>query len=56
MVIGIDLGTTNSAAAFLEQEQPTIIPNDRGNRITPSIVAVTGSGELLVGEAAKTRQ
>jgi len=55
MVIGIDLGTTNSAAAFLEQEQPTVIPNDRGNRITPSMVAVTGSGELLVGEAAKNQ-
>ncbi len=55
MIIGIDLGTTNSAAAFLENDEPKIIPNDRGNRITPSIVGITPGGELLVGEAAKNQ-
>lgn len=55
MIIGIDLGTTNSAIAFLDNTEARIIPNDRGNRITPSIVAVTTTGELLVGEAAKNQ-
>jgi molecular chaperone DnaK len=55
MIIGIDLGTTNSAAAFLENDEPKIIPNDRGNRLTPSIVALTSTEELLVGEAAKNQ-
>lgn len=54
-IIGIDLGTTNSAAAFHENGEAKIIPNDRGNRITPSIVAVLGKDELLVGEAAKNQ-
>jgi molecular chaperone DnaK len=55
MIIGIDLGTTNSAIAFLDNDEARIIPNDRGNRITPSIVARTNSGEVLVGEAAKNQ-
>jgi len=54
-ILGIDLGTTNSAAAFLDGEEPRIIPNDRGNRITPSIVAFLGENEVLVGEAAKNQ-
>jgi len=52
-IIGIDLGTTNSSCAFVDMdgEEPRIIPNDRGNRLTPSIVAFTDDG-ILVGEAA----
>ena len=53
--IGIDFGTTNSAAAFVEGSEPRIIPNDRGNRLTPSVVGVTADGDTLVGEAAKNQ-
>ncbi|MBI2773787.1 MAG: molecular chaperone DnaK [Chloroflexi bacterium] len=52
-VIGIDLGTTNSAAAYMEAGEPTIIPNAEGGRITPSVVAHTKTGERLVGQVAK---
>jgi molecular chaperone DnaK len=52
-VIGIDLGTTNSAMAVMEGGEPTIIPNAEGGRITPSVVAFTKSGERLVGQLAK---
>lgn len=52
-VIGIDLGTTNSCVAVLEGEQATIITNSEGNRTTPSVVAITKSGDRLVGDAAK---
>jgi len=52
-IIGIDLGTTNSAAAFIEAGNATIIPNAEGGRITPSVVAFTKSGERLVGVTAK---
>ena len=52
-IIGIDLGTTNSAMAVMEGGQPTIIANAEGNRTTPSIVAVSKSGERLVGQVAK---
>ncbi|MGH2499244.1 MAG: molecular chaperone DnaK [Candidatus Limnocylindria bacterium] len=52
-VIGIDLGTTNSAVAYLEGGEPTIIPNAEGGRITPSVVAFTKTGERLVGQVAK---
>jgi len=52
-VIGIDLGTTNSAAAYMEGGQPTIIPNKEGSRLTPSIVAFTKNGEILIGQLAK---
>jgi molecular chaperone DnaK len=52
-IIGIDLGTTNSAMAVMEGGEPTIIPNAEGGRTTPSIVAVSKSGERLVGQAAK---
>ncbi len=54
-IIGIDLGTTNTAAAFMDGETPRIIPNDRGKNLTPSVVALTETGELLVGEAAKNQ-
>jgi molecular chaperone DnaK len=52
-VIGIDLGTTNSAVAYMEGGEPTIIANAEGGRITPSIVAFTKTGERLVGQVAK---
>ena len=51
--VGIDLGTTNSAIAVLEGEQPTIIANAEGQRTTPSVVAFSKAGEVLVGEVAK---
>ena len=52
-VIGIDLGTTNSAAAVMEAGEPVIIPNAEGGRITPSVVAISKGGERLVGQVAK---
>ena len=52
-IIGIDLGTTNSAMAVMEGGQPTIIANAEGGRTTPSIVAVSKNGERLVGQVAK---
>jgi molecular chaperone DnaK len=52
-VVGIDLGTTNSVIAVMEGGKPTVIPNSEGLRTTPSIVAYTKKGELLVGQIAK---
>ena len=52
-IIGIDLGTTNSVVAVMEGGEPTVITNPEGNRLTPSIVAFTKSGERLVGQVAK---
>ena len=51
--IGIDLGTTNSCVAFLENGDPVVIPNAEGGRTTPSVVAFSKSGERIVGSAAK---
>jgi len=51
--IGIDLGTTNSAVAVVQQGEKVIIPNQEGNRTTPSVVAFTDKGERLVGQVAK---
>ncbi len=52
-IIGIDLGTTNSCVAVLEGGQPVVIPNSEGARTTPSVVAVSRSGERLIGAIAK---
>ncbi len=51
--IGIDLGTTNSVVAVMEGGEPTVIINEEGSRITPSCVAFTKDGEILVGQVAK---
>lgn len=51
--IGIDLGTTNSCVAFLENGDPVVIPNAEGSRTTPSVVAFSKEGERMVGSAAK---
>ncbi|HEY4910013.1 MAG TPA: molecular chaperone DnaK [Methylomirabilota bacterium] len=52
-VIGIDLGTTNSVVGVMEGGSPLVIPNQEGSRITPSVVAFTKEGEVLVGQVAK---
>jgi len=51
--VGIDLGTTNSVVSVLEAGEPVVIPNSEGARTTPSIVAFSKTGEVLVGEVAK---
>src|SRR5258707_12000481 len=52
-VIGIDLGTTNSCVAVMEGGDPSVITNAEGSRITPSVVAISESGERLVGQIAR---
>ncbi|MDD5009270.1 MAG: molecular chaperone DnaK, partial [Syntrophorhabdaceae bacterium] len=52
-VIGIDLGTTNSVVAIMEGGEPKVIINEEGSRLTPSVVAFTKDGEVLVGQTAK---
>jgi molecular chaperone HscC len=56
MILGIDLGTTNSAAAYMTGEGPRLIPNALGDPLTPSVVGVDLQGEVLVGQAAKDLQ
>ena len=51
--VGIDLGTTNSVVSTLEAGEPVVIPNSEGARTTPSVVAFSKTGEVLVGEVAK---
>jgi molecular chaperone DnaK len=55
-IIGIDLGTTNSAMAVMQAGKPEIIPNSEGNRTTPSVVAINKNGERLVGQVARRQQ
>lgn len=52
-IIGIDLGTTNSCVAVMDGKEARVLENSEGGRTTPSIVAYTESGEILVGQAAK---
>jgi molecular chaperone DnaK len=52
-IIGIDLGTTNSVVAVMEGKDAKVIPNQEGNRLTPSVVAFTDKGDVLVGELAR---
>jgi molecular chaperone DnaK len=54
-IVGIDLGTTNSLVAWLNQGRPEIIPNRNGHRLTPSVVGVDRSGHVHVGEAARAQ-
>ena len=56
MIIGIDLGTTNSLAAYFSEDGPKIIPNRLGKHLTPSVVSVGEDGEIYVGETAKERR
>ena len=53
--IGIDFGTTNSLISFMDGDRPSIAPNARGARSTPSVVALSAKGEVLVGESAKNQ-
>jgi len=55
-IIGIDLGTTNSCVAIMEGDQPKVLINSQGSRITPSVVAFTEKGERLIGQTAKHQQ
>lgn len=55
MIIGIDLGTTNSLAAYFTKEGPKIIPNRLGKHLTPSIVSMDEEGQIYVGETARER-
>src|SRR5687768_7093640 len=55
-IIGIDLGTTNSVVAVMEGDQPKVLINAQGSRLTPSVVAFTEKGEVLVGQVAKHQQ
>ncbi|HEX8325861.1 MAG TPA: molecular chaperone DnaK [Tepidisphaeraceae bacterium] len=55
-IIGIDLGTTNSVVAIMEGDQPKVLINRSGSRITPSVVGFTEKGEVLVGQTAKHQQ
>jgi len=55
-IIGIDLGTTNSVVAVMEGDQPKVLVNRQGSRLTPSVVAFTDKGEILVGQPAKHQQ
>src|SRR5262245_15817913 len=53
VIIGIDLGTTNSVVAIVENNTPKVVPNKLGQRLTPSMIAITESGKRLIGHLAK---
>jgi molecular chaperone DnaK len=55
-IIGIDLGTTNSVVAIMEGDQPKVLINSQGSRVTPSVIGFTEKGEILVGQTAKHQQ
>src|SRR5438094_6769087 len=55
-IIGIDLGTTNSVVAVMEGDQPKVLINSQGSRLTPSVVGFTDKGERLIGQIAKHQQ
>ena len=55
-IIGIDLGTTNSVVAVMDGNEPTVIPNQEGDRTTPSVIAFTDKGEVLVGAPARNQR
>ena len=55
MIIGIDLGTTNSLVAYYTEDGPKIIPNRLGKNLTPSVVSVDEEGQVYIGETAKER-
>jgi molecular chaperone DnaK len=55
-IIGIDLGTTNSVVAIMEGDQPKVLINSQGHRLTPSVVGFTDKGDVLVGQVAKHQQ
>src|SRR3989338_5310318 len=52
-IIGIDLGTTNSVVAIMEGNEPKVIINEEGSRLTPSVVGFTKEGDIVVGQVAK---
>ena len=52
-IIGIDLGTTNSVVAYMDGNEPRIIVNEEGGRVTPSVVGFSKTGERFVGDVAK---
>jgi len=54
-IVGLDFGTTNTLCAWMDGDVPVIVPNERGERATPSVVAVSDSGELLVGSTARNQ-
>ncbi|MFO8064291.1 MAG: Hsp70 family protein [Spirochaetia bacterium] len=54
-IIGIDLGTTNSVAAFMDGDEPRIIPSERGGHLVPSICSITEDGDIVVGDSAKNQ-
>ena len=56
MIVGIDLGTTNSLVAYYSDEGPKIIPNRLGKNLTPSVISIDEEGQVFVGETAKERQ
>src|SRR5450759_1369934 len=55
-IIGIDLGTTNSCVAIMEGDQPKVLINSQGSRLTASVVGFTEKGEIVIGQTAKHQQ